>query len=553
MAQKTTTRETRDLHDWCRARLSEHGAAAFRDPLANGVRRLALDILDRVEKRDIDVAGLCALSKSISDKALIERARRLLAKSPAENWDGCVAKALRPFDGMGAAAARKRLEAPQAGVVFTAHPTFALSRRLRAAAIAAADGSDAALAGIAHAPDKEISLEAEHEDALTAIGRAQDALRDLSGAVVDWLAQRFPTDWQAIAPAPLSLATWIGYDLDGRTDIHWGQTFRIRLKEKSLQLRRYATTLAGLGGSAGASLAARLAAAADEAGAQAALFAADLDDPQAVVAAANRLTADSPARLVSLEDALAEIGRLIAASADIAEKKALVVLRGEMRNYGLGVARIHLRVNAAQVRSAVKADLGLDMGREFLDRTALAAAAEKSAHVATQALNFGSVFVEKMTARRQLMLAAQLLKHVDADGPIRFLIAEVEAPATIMAAVYLARLYGVDKRLDISPLFETPDALERGGRFMERPSMRTSSSPMQGGAGASRSSSAFPTADDSWARSPRRWRSSASTSCYRARSPRGASRMSTSSFSTPMANRWAAAAIQARSRIALTI
>ncbi|HRK63049.1 MAG TPA: phosphoenolpyruvate carboxylase [Terricaulis sp.] len=73
-----------------------------------------------------------------------------------------------------------------------------------------------------------------------------------------------------------------------------------------------------------------------------------------------------------------------------------------------------------------------------------------------------------MTARRQLMLAAQILKHIDADAPIRFLIAEIEAPATIMGAIYLARLYGVADRLDVSPLFETPEVLERGGRMMER-------------------------------------------------------------------------------------
>ncbi|MEK7266817.1 MAG: phosphoenolpyruvate carboxylase, partial [Pseudomonadota bacterium] len=135
---------------------------------------------------------------------------------------------------------------------------------------------------------------------------------------------------------------------------------------------------------------------------------------------------------------------------------------------GLGVARIHLRVNAAQIRSALRADLGFAPGREFLDRTALDAAAAKTAGVRQKAINFGSIFQEQMTARRQLMLCAQILKHVDSDTPLRFLIAEVEAPATVMGAIYLARLYGVDHKLDISPLFETPDAIERGGRFVER-------------------------------------------------------------------------------------
>lgn len=37
-----------------------------------------------------------------------------------------------------------------------------------------------------------------------------------------------------------------------------------------------------------------------------------------------------------------------------------------------------------------------------------------------------------------------------------------------MGALHLARQYGVDHALDISPLFETPEALETGGRFVER-------------------------------------------------------------------------------------
>lgn len=66
------------------------------------------------------------------------------------------------------------------------------------------------------------------------------------------------------------------------------------------------------------------------------------------------------------------------------------------------------------------------------------------------------------------MMCALWLEHIDAGSPIRFLIAEAENPATVMGALYLARQFGIDDRLDISPLFETPDALETGGRFIER-------------------------------------------------------------------------------------
>ena len=103
-----------------------------------------------------------------------------------------------------------------------------------------------------------------------------------------------------------------------------------------------------------------------------------------------------------------------------------------------------------------------------MGRSALDIASDKAGAAAARMVNFRSVFLEQMTARRQFMLCAQVLKHIDADAPIRFLIAECEAPATVMGAIYLARLYGVEEKLDISPLFETPQALEGGGRFIER-------------------------------------------------------------------------------------
>ena len=61
---------------------------------------------------------------------------------------------------------------------------------------------------------------------------------------------------------------------------------------------------------------------------------------------------------------------------------------------------------------------------------------------------------------------AQMLKHLDASEPIRFLIAECETAFTLLTALYFAKLFGVDDRIDISPLFETRKALERGAEII---------------------------------------------------------------------------------------
>ncbi|MDZ7628163.1 MAG: phosphoenolpyruvate carboxylase [Parvularculaceae bacterium] len=461
----TTPQTIIDLRDWCLRRLAEHEAASARDPAASSVRLLMNDLRERLAEGDIDHETLSALAKSIADEALVARARRLSAKTAPQSWDRAVARAFAPFENAPFEIVRQMMEQTKAGIVFTAHPTFALSREARRLI------GDLASAGLGrdqierHTPVNSISLLDEHEDVQGAIGRAQDAIRLLIGESLAWLRVRHQERWREVAPAPISLATWVGYDLDGRTDIHWSTTVRLRLEEKALQLFRYAKALQRI--APARELAAALADAGAEAAEQASLFAGDLSQPAAVVAAANRLTSEGPQRLTSLRSVRKAISSLVADSDDEAAL-ALAVIRSEMDLYGLGVARVHLRVNAAQIRSALRAELGLENDRAFLDRTALDAASAKTADAERRAVNFASVFEEQMTARRQFMLCAQILKHVDEETPIRFLIAEVEAPATVMGALYLARLYGVDHHLDISPLFETPDAIERGGRLMER-------------------------------------------------------------------------------------
>ena len=93
------------------------------------------------------------------------------------------------------------------------------------------------LAPLDHAPDPHITLRDEHADARAAILRGQAALRDLSAAMLDWLEANAPGAWWRVRPDVLRLATWVGYDLDGRTDIHWAETIRIRLDRKGAAAR----------------------------------------------------------------------------------------------------------------------------------------------------------------------------------------------------------------------------------------------------------------------------------------------------------------------------
>jgi phosphoenolpyruvate carboxylase len=207
-----------------------------------------------------------------------------------------------------------------------------------------------------------------------------------------------------------------------------------------------------------------LARAAMRAGEHATAFKGDLADPPALSAAANALTADHPDKLLSLNPV---IERLEAEAAEEPNAVELRTLAAAMRADGLGMGWIHFRVNASQLHNAIRRRLPEGQEIDIGSRGALATLRALLADAKPLRANFAALAVESSTAIRQFLAMAQILRHVDADAPIRMLIAECEQPATVLAALYFAELFGIAGKVDVSPLFETESALEHGGRLLE--------------------------------------------------------------------------------------
>ena len=93
---------------------------------------------------------------------------------------------------------------------------------------------------------RAITLDDEHNAAMKAIARAQTALQSVTIRILEEAQTIHPSDWRELHPCPFSLGTWIGYDMDGRTDIPWTASFRFRLAEKQNQLERYIGQLENL-------------------------------------------------------------------------------------------------------------------------------------------------------------------------------------------------------------------------------------------------------------------------------------------------------------------
>ncbi len=440
------------------------------DPFGNPVMSVALAISRRLDRGETDIAGIEGIVRWLRDAAFADRARRIAGYvggvGPEDSRSAMAALAARlvrpdPDDGVVELAAfRTAVERPRFACVFTAHPTFSLPRPVSTAlADLASGGAGADFAS--HRP-QGVTLEEEFDQAVAAIRHGRDASDQLAEALLTAAERAWPEGWAEIVPRPVILASWVGYDTDGRTDIHWWDTLRLRLRMKRLQLERVQVQIEAL--PVAGTLVDNAIAAVD---AQIAAVPASAD-PDAVAAFAAALVGRREAAMLTTNALDALLASAIAGAAP-ADRKRLAVIRGGLAAHGLSLAHTHFRLNSAQLHNAVRQRLGLadpphDPARRRVLLTAINAALDE---VTPVPVDFGGLLSEQASAARLMMTVAQIVKHVDAAAPVRFLIAETETGYSLLAALWLARLFGIEEHIEISPLFETAEALENGGRIVE--------------------------------------------------------------------------------------
>lgn len=495
--------------DRLRDRLSDN-------PFANPVKLMSARLFYELDQGDLTLDEVDGLVQVISARRLVERAGRARAYMIAHGADGgdgdggitgnFIDRLRGYLVGDGDAPSfddfKRRVERAPVGLVMTAHPTFGLAADLYQAAMELVYGEDGdgrpldgegrrARLGMLltrdHVPDAEITLDTEFDQAAAAIGRAADALRAAMRAMIDIARETYPDRWTELNPRPMTLASWVGFDIDGRTDIGWTSMFRKRIAVASAQMRRYLSYAEGLHRQASAmdggtdlaaaldAVKARLGEGLDVAEQEIAAFDCQAGDIDAVMAAAASLAENDGRRLAdpkelvgAVDGALKTVGSLDGGPAARELVADLVVFRAEIANSGLALAQPHVRLNASQVFNAyrhateVEADPDDPAGRRVLLRLV----GESLDRVKTETFNLGSVTAERTSARRLFMVVSLFRRYCDAQAPVRFLIAETESAFTLLAALYFARQFGVEDGVEISPLFETPEALEKGADVM---------------------------------------------------------------------------------------
>ncbi len=437
-------------------------------PLFNPVFQLSLDISRDIEGETRTLADIEALVNDLECEAMQSRASHLVhllaPVNRAHNQSGLqemiAASAQHGFDVFAAIWSKPLLH-----VVFTGHPTFLLTADQSDSIAKAASHDDVSSAVcIPDAPRGAITLSSEHAQTISALTQAATARDDITRALFVEASKLEPDRWQKLKPLPFRFATWVGYDMDGRTDIGWATSICHRLEEKAERLASYAQSLKQI--NLAPDIHTLLSAAHDHARAMQTNFASDLSDPQALSNAANALTENHPAKLLSLVPIIEQLEALASASST-ENAISLMTLIAAMRADGLGLGGIHFRINSAQLQNAIRRRIDPDNTLDMSSRAALIRLRELLNDVKPLRSNFAALAIENTTALRQFLAMVQILHHIDADTPIRMLIAECEEPQSVLAALYFAKLFGIESRVDVSPLFETENAMEHGGRFLE--------------------------------------------------------------------------------------
>ncbi|MFZ5609225.1 MAG: phosphoenolpyruvate carboxylase [Pseudomonadota bacterium] len=462
--------------------------ATRHNPLANPVLEAALALNDLYDAEGFDDGAIVEAVQRLSQRALMRR-----AASAKAYLGGCDRKAVtacldaiadallmagkrpRPFKAFAAMVEREVL-----GLVITAHPTFSMREEvmdllaglIEAGSPAARDKIAVRLAKLDHRPSLAISLSDERRMAQRALGHAQAALDVICRHVLERAeAVHGPRVWR-LAPRLATVASWVGYDLDGRSDIDWATSLRFRYLSAAEAARDYHAAWRAIAKGWDA-LPARaieeaLGALARHYAELASLLPASAEDAEKTKAFSRACVAANSRRQALIEEVKDKLDVLRTARGETPRTRAVGLFAARLARNGFGLNHIHFRLNAAQLHNAIRPAVMMETSPDAASnrRRYLGTLVKLLEKVEPVSVNFGSLVRERTTARRLFMLMAQILKFVDDSAPIRLLIAESDTPFTVLAALYYARLFGIADKVEICPLFETDAGLERGARVI---------------------------------------------------------------------------------------
>ena len=502
--------DTQSLRKVLQKDLDKIRSGAEKDPFSNSITMLALDLSRRLEKKKLNYSALEALIQRLAVGSVGLRADRLktyIGEVDREKNNNSIKNLIRklsvdknnkliPFSKF-----KAKVEKDIFGIVLTAHPTFGMPAEMyedlaNMATMTKSDGKNISLPELKkiikkifkteQRPDKNITLDYEHDLSLKALKNLQISLRDFNEQVLIISKEIYPKDYHDLSPLIFSLHTWVGYDVDGRGDISWADTYNKRLKVKIEQLKNYIIELEKIEKLIKNSNSSKkkildfkkifiVSIKNNKEIYQALKDKNFLQDVEKVKKISKFMFENRKTLLVDNQCIIEKITKLISVISTLQIKNSnkiilkLQILKIEIKNFGLSLAKTQVRLNANQLNNAISKEINLSGNPDDPSNksTYLNSVSKLIEKVNPVDINFGTLIDENMNAKRYFMVIAQMFKYIDSNQPVRFLIAECDYALTALTALYYARLFNLDKKIDISPLFETEKALSNGHRVVE--------------------------------------------------------------------------------------
>ena len=452
--------------------LKEKRKISIEDPSTNPISALAHHVSKKLLSREIDIQNIELIIDILSKEQVKSRVHSLKKNKSCDIQKTVIniteKNNLKTFEQY-----KNFWAATKIGTVFTAHPTFNLNDQTWKNIVIATkmENSNHLFKNFQQRRTKKITLQEEHNAALNAINNFWDVRRNLCRIINKFGKNKWPKQYKVFKTNIINCSTWVGYDLDGRTDIGWIDSFSLRLKEKLLMLEKLDVDIVGIKKLDSHDISSNL------------LFILNQVRyiKKCTEEVLNLISINDQVNFPQLEDKLESYKKSVISSKILADKifklsticksfevsSELSILASEIQNKGFGVGEIQLRFNALQLHNAFRGILEISTDSVSV-RTDLNRLSKLIENVKPQQITFQDIYKEPTTAKRQLMLASLILKYIDNSVPIRLLIAECDHPATILSALYFAQKFGINNSLDISPLFETSNSIERGARILEQ-------------------------------------------------------------------------------------
>ncbi len=360
------------------------------------------------------------------------------------------------------------------GAVLTGHPvtskTVEEGRAIADAAHARASGSsekeirqaDQAMHEAAEIPFDKPTLDIESANSLETIKSIREARSKMTEIAMKVGQKEYGDDWTNIDYMPATVATWIPFDWDGRTDVEPKDIMHRRLELQENMLGEYKERFSTLKGT--------LPDPSDQSGVQGLIdriestqanikehqdFFANYDEAQdqdgsQLEKQYEKLKSSAKWRLTDPKDLIGPINALIEKNDDITVLESLVHLRSDLTNDGLSYAQIHFRLNATSLSSAM-GEHGLRIDPDITDpKQADDRYFDKLSDlvdgVKSQGSDLMSVMNAQQTVVKQMGMIREFDEYLEQGQNVRFLIAETDKAITPLTALYFAKQFGIEDK-----------------------------------------------------------------------------------------------------------